>query len=83
MGDSNPLPPLPQSMEEAEVLVERLYRPGPAKIMSQLSDQLIRLQHSSDGWNLADYFMKSQNGNVRFHGANTFTLKLNNEGSVA
>ncbi|KAK3117554.1 member of the karyopherin-beta [Teratosphaeriaceae sp. CCFEE 6253] len=71
----------PQSVAEAEELVKRLYLPGPAKIISQINDQLLQLQHSADGWQLADALMSSDDQNVRFFAANTFTVKLNNDGS--
>jgi hypothetical protein len=40
------------------------------------------LQVSQDGWQLADELMKSGDTNVRFFAALTFTIKLNNDGSV-
>ena len=64
-------------------LIKRLYVPGPAYIISQINDQLLQLQHSAEGWQLADALMSSDDQNVRFFAANTFTVKLNNDGSVS
>ena len=75
------LPP-PSSVAEVEELVKRLYKPGPAQMITQINDQLQKLQLSQDGWKLADALMASEDANVRFFGALTFTVKLNNDGSV-
>ena len=75
------LPP-PQNIAEVENLVKQLYKPGPASRYVQINDQLQRLQLSEDGWKLADALMGSDDRNVRFFGALTFTVKLNNDGSV-
>ncbi|TKA78591.1 hypothetical protein B0A55_03875 [Friedmanniomyces simplex] len=70
----------PQSIAEAETLVKRLYQPGPAKVVAEINDQLLQLQRSAEGWQLADALMSSSDQNVRFFAANTFTVKLNNDG---
>lgn len=72
----------PQSVEEVESLVKRLYQPGPPSVIESINDQLQKLQLSADGWKLADALMGSNDPNVRFFGALTFTVKLNNDGSV-
>ena len=72
----------PQSVAEVEQLVKRLYKPGPATLVKQINDQLLQLQHSQDGWKIADELMASDDVNVRFFAALTFTIKLNNDGSV-
>lgn len=74
--------PAPQSVEDVENLVKRLYKPGPPSVIESINDQLQRLQLSPDGWKLADTLMGSDDPNVRFFGALTFTVKLNNDGSV-
>ena len=50
--------------------------------MTQIDDQLKRLQLSSEGWQLADTLLGSEDANVRFFGALTFQVKLNNDGSA-
>ncbi|KAK0863131.1 member of the karyopherin-beta [Friedmanniomyces endolithicus] len=70
----------PQSVAEAETLVKRLYQSGPAKMITEINDQLLKLQHAPEGWQLADALMSSSDQNVRFFAANTFTVKLNNDG---
>ncbi|KAM3417175.1 hypothetical protein BST61_g5436 [Cercospora zeina] len=72
----------PKSMEEVEQLVKRFYQPGTPKLIAQIDDQLKRLQHSNEGWQLADALLASQDQNVRFFAALTFQVKLNNDGSV-
>ncbi|KAK4569879.1 member of the karyopherin-beta [Recurvomyces mirabilis] len=72
---------MPQSVADVEELVKRLYKPGSPKVISTINDKLLKLQHSTEGWNLADALMSSNDQNVRFFAANTFTVKLNNEGS--
>lgn len=72
----------PQTMDEVERLVQRLYQPGNPRVITQINDQLQRLQHSSEGWQIADALLNSQDANVRFFAALTFTVKLNNDGSV-
>ena len=74
--------PAPQNVAEVENLIKRLYEPGPAAVIVQINDQLQKLQLSQDGWKLADALMASDDANVRFFGALTFTVKLNNDGSV-
>lgn len=63
-------------------LVKCLYKPGPARVITQINDQLQQLQTSSEGWQLADQLLGSSDANVRFFAALTFQVKLNNDGSV-
>ncbi|KAK3715372.1 member of the karyopherin-beta [Vermiconidia calcicola] len=70
----------PQSVAEVEQLIQRLYKPGPASLVKNINDQLLQLQLSHDGWKLADELMASEDANVRFFAALTFTVKLNNDG---
>ena len=72
----------PQSVAEVEQLVKQLYKPGPATQVKGINDQLLQLQHSQDGWRIADELMASDDMNVRFFAALTFMIKLNNDGSV-
>lgn len=73
----------PQSIADVVNLVKRLYQPGNAQLITQIQDQLQTLQRSPDGWQLADALLGSDDVNVRFFGALTFTVKLNNDGSVS
>lgn len=79
--DTNAFPP-PQSVDEVAQLVKRLYQPGNPEIISQIQNQLQTLQRSNDGWQLADALLGYEDINIRFFGALTFTVKLNNDGSV-
>ncbi|OQO04534.1 hypothetical protein B0A48_09456 [Cryoendolithus antarcticus] len=71
----------PQSVAEVASLVKRLYQPGNATIIVQIQDQLQLLQRSGEGWQLADALLGDNDINVRFFGALTFTVKLNNDGA--
>lgn len=62
--------------------MKRLYLPGTPKVITAIDDQLKLLQHSPQGWQLADALLASQDHNVRFFAALTFQIKLNNDGSV-
>lgn len=79
--DTNAFPP-PQSVDEVAQLVKRLYQPGNPQVISQIQEQLQTLQRSNDGWQLADALLGYEDINIRFFGALTFTVKLNNDGSV-
>ena len=75
--------PVPQNVAEVESLIKTLYKPGPPAEIEHINNQLVSLQLSQDGWKLADALMTSDDANVRFFGALTFTVKLNNDGSVS
>jgi hypothetical protein len=79
--DSSSFPP-PQSVDEVAQLVKRLYQPGNPQIITSIQNQLQSLQRSNDGWQLADALLGYEDVNIRFFGALTFTVKLNNDGSV-
>ncbi|KAB8349658.1 hypothetical protein FH972_023677 [Carpinus fangiana] len=67
---------------DAESLVLRLYEPGTDKqTVEGIAEHLRLLQLSPSGWQLADHLLKSSSSNVRFFAANTFTIKINSEGS--
>ena len=72
----------PQNLAEVESLIQRLYKPGHPSVISDINNELQKLQLSPDGWQMADALMASGDVNVRFFGALTFTVKLNNDGSV-
>ncbi|KAI5365069.1 Putative armadillo-like helical, exportin-1/Importin-beta [Septoria linicola] len=71
----------PTSMEEVEQLVKRFYQHGNPKLIAQIDTQLKLLQHSPEGWQLADALLASQDQNVRFFAALTFQIKLNSDGA--
>ena len=73
---------LPKNVSEVAELVKRLYQPGHPALIANINDQLQQLQRSEHGWKLADELMGSDDQTVRFYAALTFTVKLNNEGSV-
>lgn len=56
--------------------------PGTPQIITAIDDQLKLIQNSSDGWQMADGLMRSDDDKVRFFGVLTFQVKLNNDGSV-
>ena len=60
-------------------LVQRLYQPASPQEYARLDECLKRLQKSDEGFQLADALLKSQNVNVRFFGALTFTIKINRD----
>lgn len=67
----------PMSFVEIEGLVKSLYDPGHAKKIAQTEATLRVLQRSSQGWEIADALLKSDDEQVRFFGALTLTIKLN------
>ncbi|TKA77504.1 hypothetical protein B0A49_00794 [Cryomyces minteri] len=74
---ANPAVPMPQSLAEVEQLVIQLYEPGSPKIIAAIQEHLQTLQRSTNGWQMADALLGSQDPKVRFFGALTFTVKLN------
>jgi hypothetical protein len=72
----------PQSLAEVEDLIKRLYKPGPALLINSINEQLVRIQQSPEGWQVADALLANDDHNVRFFAALTFIVKLNNDGSV-
>lgn len=69
--------PAPQSIEDVEALVKQFYQPGNPAVIAKINEELQRLQHSDDGWRLADGLLGSTEEQVRFFGALTFMVKLN------
>jgi hypothetical protein len=67
----------PLGMDEVERLVKTLYDPGHAKKISETEATLRILQRSPQGWEIGDALLNSQDENVRFFGALTFTVKIN------
>lgn len=77
-SDSSQTPGDPNTIEDVEKLVQQLYLPGSQRI-SEIQDSLQRLQRTDKGWYLADALLQSQDQNVRFFGALTFTVKINSD----
>ncbi|EME81868.1 uncharacterized protein MYCFIDRAFT_138085 [Pseudocercospora fijiensis CIRAD86] len=73
--------PTPTPTLTTAQLVQRLYLPGTPTVITAIDDQLKLLQHSPQGWQLADALLASPDQNVRFFAALTFQIKLNNDGT--
>ena len=74
----------PTSIQGVEDLVKLLYKPGNAPdYVKQISDALLQLQRSDQGWQIADYLLHSGDQNVRFFGALTYTIKINQTPSLS
>ncbi|KAK4548445.1 hypothetical protein LTR36_009355 [Oleoguttula mirabilis] len=82
MNVANTSVPVPQSIEDVEQLVKRLYQPGSPRVITQINERLQQLQLSAEGWQVADALLGSSDRNVRFFAALTFTVKLNNDGAT-
>ncbi|KAE9984149.1 hypothetical protein EG327_005230 [Venturia inaequalis] len=80
--EAQPVMP-PSSLEEVEQLVLRLYSPGEAQRVQQIERQLRDLQHSPEGWKMADFLLDRPTSQVRYFGALTFQINLNTKGSRA
>ena len=76
------LVPEPTSLVEVENLIKALYIPSNQELVPNIQSKLQLLQKSSDGWQLADALLNSDDDKVRFFGALTFTVKLNSDWSV-
>lgn len=61
-------------------LVKIISNPRDAAQVHDASEELQTLQHSNDGWKIADDMLGSTSDNVRFYGALTMQIKLNREG---
>ena len=60
-------------------LVQNLYQPGLPQEIARIQDALQKLQRSQQGWQFADALLRSQDAKVRFFGALTFTIKINQD----
>ncbi|TVY38169.1 Importin beta-like protein [Lachnellula subtilissima] len=70
---------LPASLEEVVSLIVQLYQPGAPETIAKSQETLQALQRSPQGWQLANSLCTSENENVRFFAALTFTVKLNTD----
>ena len=67
----------PNTLQDHERLIQALYTPGAD--VARIQDVLQRYQRSYQGWAFADELFKSQDPQVRFFGALTFIIKINND----
>ncbi|KAH8433135.1 putative importin 13 [Aspergillus melleus] len=78
-GQGSQVQPL---LDEAKTLVSQLYNPvntgNPAKIKA-IQEQLQTLQRSPQAWLIANYLLSDQSTDLRFFGALTFTVKINQD----
>jgi hypothetical protein len=81
MADAPAQPPqaFPLSFDEIERLVKTLSEPGHGKKIAENEATLRVLQRSPQGWEIADALLRSNDENVRFFGALTFTVKINSD----
>lgn len=63
-------------------LIQRLYSPGSSNEVNQIETALQKFQRSQEGWQLANALLQHQDRNVRFFGALTFTIKINQDWQV-
>lgn len=68
------------SLLEVQELVQQLYRPATPAEIDHEQKQLQATQRVT-GWTLADGLMRSDDQNVRFFAALTFTVKINQDGA--
>ncbi|KAK9450513.1 armadillo-type protein [Limtongia smithiae] len=67
----------------AEQKVLQLYRPADPALIQSTQQELQVLQKSPEAWELANLMLSSPEPNVRFFGALTYTVKLNNDCNLA
>ena len=60
-------------------LVQKLYQPGSPQGIASIQTSLQKLQRSQQGWQFADALLRSDDEKVRFFGALTFTIKINQD----
>lgn len=53
--------------------------PGSPKKIGRIQETLQRLQKSPEGWQMADALLGCNDDKVRFFGALTFTVKINQD----
>ncbi|MCJ1476811.1 hypothetical protein MMC13_005480 [Lambiella insularis] len=71
--------PEPRTFRDVETLVQSLYQPGSPVQIAHIQQSLQIIQRSPEGWAFADALLQSQDANVRFFGALTFTIKINTD----
>ncbi|KAJ4195299.1 member of the karyopherin-beta [Fusarium falciforme] len=73
--------PLPTSIPEVEALILSLYQPNPPETIARTQATLSRLQGSPQAWGIARDLLGRSDEKVKFFGALTIIIKLNNESS--
>ncbi|KAH7000052.1 armadillo-type protein [Ilyonectria destructans] len=73
--------PIPTTIPEVEALILSLYHPNPPELISRTQSTLSRLQSSPQAWLMARELLSCQDDKVKFFGALTIIIKLNNESS--
>lgn len=73
------LPPSSTNTIHGLQLIQQFYAPGHSQEASRIHNALQKIQRSSEGWQLADALLRSQDDNVRFFGALTFLIKINHD----
>ncbi|KAF5642906.1 member of the karyopherin-beta family nuclear import [Fusarium tjaetaba] len=63
------------------VLILSLYQPNPPEVIAQTQATLSRLQGTPEAWGLARILLEKPDQQVKFFGALTIVIKLNNESS--
>jgi len=63
-------------------LVKKLYEPGSRDEVDSVQIELQQVQRSPAGWELANRLLQHENQHVRFFGALTYTVKINQEGQT-
>ncbi|KAG5820719.1 hypothetical protein H9Q74_000118 [Fusarium xylarioides] len=66
---------------EVERLILSLYQPNPPEVIAQTQATLSRLQGTPEAWGLARILLEKPDQQVKFFGALTIVIKLNNESS--
>lgn len=65
------------------LLIKRLYDPSSSKVeIDAIQKELQQAQRAPEGWELANQLLAHEDQNVRFFGALTYTVKINQEGST-
>ncbi|KAF5242995.1 hypothetical protein FANTH_8400 [Fusarium anthophilum] len=70
-----------QDPAEVERLILSLYQPNPPEVIAQTQATLSRLQGTPEAWGLARILLEKPDQQVKFFGALTIVIKLNNESS--
>jgi hypothetical protein len=68
-------------VNQTQALILSLYQPNPPEIIKRTQAILSRLQDSPEAWGLARDLLARPEEQVRFFGALTIVIKLNNESS--
>ncbi|KAH7144661.1 armadillo-type protein [Dactylonectria estremocensis] len=72
---------IPTTIPEVEALILSLYQPNHPEVISRTQSTLSQLQSSPQAWLMARELLSCQDDKVKFFGALTIIIKLNNESS--